>query len=189
MFTVATSELSRAESLAFAESVSLDHGTPVVNDSTVLGDMRPLGSIADFATVFGLVLAIGEPGLAQARIVSAQYGSEGKQYSVTSHPTTTNAMTMAGFFFGEGQDVTVHGQPGLAFEIDGADPLLAFGSGSGTVVAWVEGGRLVIVTGPDGPLATTALAESVRPATDAEWADVARVAADTVDPTSEVSAP
>ena len=189
MYTVATFELSRADSLAFAESVSLDHGTPVVNDSTVLGDMRPLGSIADFATVFGMVVAIGEPGFPQAGIVSAQYGSGDHQYSVTSHPTTTSAMTMVSFFLGAGQTVTVHGQPGLAFEIDAVDPLLAFGSGSGTVIAWVEGGRLVIVTGPDGVVATSALAKSVRTATDAEWADVARAAATTVDPTSQVIAP
>lgn len=189
MYSVATSELSQAESLAFAEAVSLDHGTPVVNDSTVLGDMRPLGSIADFAAVLGLVVVVGEPGVAQAGIVSAQYATEGKTYSVTSHPADTSALTMVSFFFGAGEETTVHGQPALAFDIDPADPLLAFGSGSGTVVAWIEGGRLVIVTGPDGPVATTALAESVRPATDAEWVEVARVAANTVDPTSEVVAP
>ena len=186
MFSVATSELSRAESLAFAEAVSLDHGTPVLNDSSVLGDMRPLGTIADFASVVGLSMVSGEPGLAQADIVFAQYGSGGKRYSVSSRPSFTSDLTMVSFFFGGGEEATVHGHPALAFEINPDDPLLAFGSGSGSVIAWVEGGQLVMVTGPDGGVATSALAESVRSATDAEWADVTRVAANTVDPTSEI---
>ncbi|MBI4882489.1 MAG: hypothetical protein HY826_00375 [Actinobacteria bacterium] len=48
-------------------------------------------------------------------------------------------------------------------------------------MAWVEGGRLIVVTGPDDVAATLALAESVRPATTDEWAEVTALAQRQID--------
>ncbi|MGB8859145.1 MAG: hypothetical protein WCC60_07815 [Ilumatobacteraceae bacterium] len=180
VFSVVTSELTQQETLAFAEAVSVDGTTARVSDSTVLSGLRPVGSIADFTATFGVIVTASDPATPREGIVSTQYGPEGGRVAVTSLPATDHAYAMLRFFLGDAADATVHGLPAVAFAMTADDPLLA-SNRPGTIVAWIEGGRLIVVSGSDGPVTTTALAETVRPATDAEWTEVERVAGNTID--------
>ncbi|MCE9622264.1 MAG: hypothetical protein K8R99_07975 [Actinomycetia bacterium] len=184
MFSVVSSGLSLAESLAFAEAVGVDGGVPIVRDDTVIGSMLPVGDVADYSvatgTVFAAISAFGEmPGT-----VSVHYGDflTGAAYSIASRAAVSEStLAMVRFVLGADEERRVHGQPAIAVD----QPANMFGGAAAdmrSIVAWVEGGRLIIVCGPDDVEATLALAETVREATDNEWAEVVEVAQNSVDP-------
>ncbi|MDP2291643.1 MAG: hypothetical protein Q8M22_10670 [Actinomycetota bacterium] len=177
MFSVATSDLSRAETLAFAEAVSVDGETAVIADSTVLGEMLPLGDVDDYFGALQLVLQLSAFGQLGGDAVSLRYDDDELNFTVGSVPAGEHSLEMLQFVFGEGagaaSTIRVHGLPAIAATTDEQ----FMGDGSVTFVAWVEGGRLVMVSGPDDPDALVALAETVRPATDEEWAEVVVLAA------------
>ena len=179
MFSVISSELSVDETLAFAESAILDADVPVITDAAVLHEMKPIGSIANFGAVYALVTTVINPVQAQAGVVTTQYGPEGARFTVSSQTAADEDLGVLDFFLGRGANASVRGRPALTFEVDASESLLAFGAEVGSLVAWVEGGRLVMVTGklPVDELIT--LAETVRPATHDEWTEVMRVAANT----------
>jgi hypothetical protein len=179
IYSVVTSELSQAEALAFADTAAVDGDTASMRDAAALGDMRPIGSMTDFVAAWGLVIGASDPTSVLPGVVSAQYGPEGGRMGVTSRGATTKIVPMLRFLLGvSDDDARVHDLPALVLPMDAGDPL----SGPdtlGTIVAWVEGDRLVLVSGPHDVDAITALAESVRPATDEEWTEVQRVAGNT----------
>lgn len=181
VISVVTSELTQEETLAFAEASVFEKGVPVISDAGTLARLMPLGSISRFGSVFAFVLTAANAASAQPTIVTAQYGPEDKRLTLTSHASGDNDLDLLSFFLGGKIDSQVHGQQALTYVADASDSLLAFGIEFGSIVAWVEGGRLIMVTGklPVDELLT--LAESVRPATDVEWAEVVRIAANTAD--------
>ena len=66
----------------------------------------------------------------------------------------------------------------MTAQIETATSVLVTGAFIGSVVAWVEGGRLVMVTGQVPVDELLELAESVRPATVTEWAEVSEAGFD-----------
>lgn len=175
MYSVVTSELTQQETLAFAGAVSAEGDASIVRDSTALARLRPVGSIADFVAALRLVAGAIEPANEQAGVVSAQYGADTDRVSVTSRSATAEILPMLRFLLGATErDTTVHGEPALVFTADDGDPL-AGSDELGTIVAWVEGDRAVMVSGQEDAATTTSLAETVRPATDEEWAEVTRL--------------
>ena len=162
VYSVVTSGMSLAESTAFAEAVGVNDDIPTVANESVLGDMNAIGDIADygvvFSTVFGALSSFG----VQAGVVSVHYGDfleevGGDAYSIASQPMPSNStIAMLRFAFGGEEGKTVHGQPAVL--IDAQQDALSIGGGQVTsAVAWVEGGRLVVVAGPDDIAATLAL--------------------------------
>jgi len=177
--SVVTSELTQDETLAFAEASVFDDSVPVIADAWTVAGLQPVGSISRFGSVFGFVVTAANPVNAQPTIVTAQYGPEDRRLTVTSHATGDNDLKLLSFFLGGEIDSDVHGQPALTYVADPSDSLLAFGIEFGSIVAWVEGGRMIMVTGKMPVDELIELAETVRPATDDEWAEVVSVAANT----------
>lgn len=189
MFDVVTAGMSLAESLAFAESVGIDNGVPVISDGSVMGAMEPLGGISDYSVAIGTGFAAMSPFSEEPGIVSAYYGefdfngagNRAPTYSIATQPVSgSSTLSMLQFVLGGETGQTVHGQPAIVVaEIESGFGLAHVTS---SLVAWVESGRLIVVTGADGAEATMALAETVRPATDNEWAHVVEVAQNSFDP-------
>lgn len=175
VYSVVTSELTQQETLAFAEAVSVDDDVSAVRDSRALAGLRPVGSIADFVAAVRVVAAAIQPTIGQAGVVSVQYGADDTRLAVTSRGATEKILPMLRFLLGgAGEGATIHGEPALVFAADDGDPL-AGSDELGTAIAWVEGDRMVMVNGHDGPEAIRSFAETVRPAADDEWAEVTRV--------------
>lgn len=179
MFSVATSDMSRAETLAFAEAVGVDGDTALVADSSVLGEMMPLGTVAEYFDVLQLAFQSSAFGGFGPGMISVHYGGGNDTYTLSSVAAGDDGLAMMHFVFGDGvgaaSSVTVHDLPAIATTTGDQ----AFADEPVNFVAWVEGGRLVMVTGPDELDDLVALAETVRPASDDEWADVVAVAVQT----------
>ena len=178
IYHVVSSEISQSDTLAFGEAVTFDDGTPVVDDISVLDDMLPLCSLTAFNSAYSLVLLASNPRYALPGYVSALFGTRANRFSVTSQWAPEGGLTPLQFVLGGKVDATVHGEPALTVEIDTSESVLVTGADIGSVVAWVEGGRLVMVTGQVPIDELLELAESVRPATDTEWAEVSNAGFD-----------
>ena len=178
LYEVLSSEVSQSDTLAFAEVVAFDEGTPVVDDIVALGSMLPLCSLTDFNSAYSLVLMASMPRYALPGYVTALYGTRANRFSVTSQWAPEGGLIPLQFVLGGSVDATVHGEPALTVEVDTSESVLVTGADIGSVVAWVEGGRLVMVTGQVPVDELLALAESVRPATDTEWAEVSEAGFD-----------
>lgn len=189
-FSVRAHDLDREASLRFAEAVAIRDGVPTITDDRALADMRPVGSIAEYGAALGVLLTPGPSAIPSANLVFVQYEAgeapcaacRGRRsYTLASYPAPHESMLpMLRFLMPQGHERTVRGTTGWVVG-DGVSPDL-LGSGTGTLVAWVEGGRLITVLGPGDELATLALAESIRPATDDEWAEVTIAAVNTPNP-------
>ncbi|MDO8390214.1 MAG: hypothetical protein Q7V57_06975 [Actinomycetota bacterium] len=180
-FSVRTYDLGRDASLRFAETVAIRDGVPTITDDRALADMRPVGSIAEYGAALDAVLTPGESAIPSTNLVFVQYAAAAGRYTLASVPAAHETMLpMLHFLMPQGHERTVRGTTGWVVG-DGVTPDL-LGSGTGTLLAWVEGGRLILVIGPDDELATLALADSIRPATDDEWDEVATAATNTPNP-------
>lgn len=174
VYTVVTSEISQADTLAFAEVVSVDNDVPVIADVSVLRGLQPLCSVADFNTAYGIVLTASNPEYSQPQIVAAQYGEDSDRFTLTSQKAPSSGLLPLQFVLGGKIDATVHGQTALTLVTDDSEALQAFGVKLGSVVAWVEGGRLIMVTGRLSVDELLQLAETVRPATADEWNEISQ---------------
>lgn len=175
MFSVVTSGMPLTESLEFANAVSVENGTPTVTRGA-LGDMQPIGDVADYTTVLTTLFATTDFG-SQPGVVLVQYGEVtiddegdvGLLYALATQPVVSDrTLGMLHFLFGETASAVVHGQPAVV--VDQTDEI-----SEAAFVIWVEGGRIIVVIGPSDATSILELAESVRPATDDEWAEVEAV--------------
>lgn len=180
-FSVRTHDLGSAASLRFAEAVAIRAGVPTITDDRALADLQPVGSIAEYGAALDVVLTPGESAIPSTNLVFVQYAGEASRYTLASVPAAHETMLpMLHFLMPQGHEREVRGTTGWVVG-DGLTPDL-LGSGTGTLVAWVEGGRLILVIGPDDELSTLALANSIRPASDDEWDEVTVAAARTPNP-------
>lgn len=181
-YIVITQHLSRDESLRFAEAVTIDDGAPAITDDRALGELRPVANLTEVGRASSVLYAATQAGTFSWRdVVYAQYDHPDGQATVASTPIDRDDVaTLLRYYLPEGTAATVHGQPASVSKVPGASQHL---------VAWVEGGRLIVVSGPGDAQATVALAESVRTATADEWAEVEDVAARTPNPMSSVYDP
>lgn len=186
MFTLNAYNLDREAALRLAEVVAVRDGVPAITDDRALAGMRPVGSMVEFGATLDVVLTPGDVAVPTANLVFVRYSSAGDgggggDHTLASIPAAHETMLpMLHFLFPQGRERRVRGTTALVVG-DGAAPDL-LGSGAGTLVAWVEGGRLIVVIGPGDELATLALTDSIRPATDDEWDEVVAAAARTPNP-------
>ena len=187
LFVLTTYDLDREDGLRLAEVVAVRDGVPAITDDRALRGMSPVGSLAEYRAAYDAVLNAGDFGALTENLVFVQYDDGGDTYTLASIPAPHETMLpILHFMFPSGNERTVRGTTALVMGHDGA----AFpGVITGALVAWVEGGRLIVVTGPGDEEATLALAESVRTATDDEWADIADVADRTSNPLARAIAP
>jgi len=195
MFSVVSSGMSLTDSLTFAEAVGVDDGVPTLSNASVIGAMLPIGDMADYDVAVSTMIAATSPLFAQPGVVSVHYGDfsmdgelneDSVGYSIATRPLVGDpTLGMLRFTLGGEEGHSVHGLPAIV--VDKVGDRLGFAGGQGSsLVAWVEGGRLIIVTGPDDVDATLALAESVRPATQDEWVEVVAVVQDPFAPDDPV---
>ncbi len=170
VFTAAASHVTVDEAIAVAEQLRMIDGRPVLLDRRLLPELDPLGPFGDYVTIATLTSLAQDTGRPIDDINGLYYGFGGA--SVVSMPGNESAIDMVRFVLDvDVREGTVHGRRAVGWS-KGAGP---FGGIDRTTVLWWEGGRVVLVAG-DGDLdATFALAERVRPATDAEWSTVADV--------------
>ena len=116
----------------------------------------------------------GVPTISNVSVIGAMLPI-GDMADIATRPVASDTtLGMLRFTVGGEEGHSVHGLPAMV--VDAEEDGFAFaGSQGNSLVAWVEGGRLVVVTGPDDFKATLALAETVRPATDDEWEEVVAV--------------
>ena len=159
-WTVTTNRFKEAEALDFANHVAIIDERPALANRYDLGDMKPVGSIAAFDCVHMLTsLFDGTRVLGPVMPTVVRWQSPLYKTALGSIAAPSDVLPLVEFVLGDGRPATVHGQPALIIDSNQLGP----------VIAWLEDGRLIIVQGdrPDAEL--TALAESVRPATDGEW--------------------
>ncbi|MBI4934270.1 MAG: hypothetical protein HY828_10355 [Actinobacteria bacterium] len=166
-FTAAGSQMTIDEAVAIAEQLRIVDGRPVVVDDSVLDGMVGLGPFGDYVALATLVQYAQNNGRGVDGLVGLYYGFDG--HSVVSVPGNATTLDLVGFVMQpDAEERTVHGLPAIGFT-KGAGP---FGGFDSSTVLWWEGGRVILVAGDGDLSATFELAESVRPATDEEWAEV-----------------
>ena len=155
--------LSKEEALAFAAAVGVQQGQAAIRRSYDLTTLQPLGTVSAFHSAFALEDALTGGHFATAvEATVVQYTADtGEAVQVASVPAPPDALALVEFVFGSGAAATVHGLPAVVLT----------SRDLGNMVIWLEGGRLIAATGGRIPETEMfALAESVRPVTDDEWA-------------------
>lgn len=166
-FTAAGSQMTIDEAVTIAEQLRIVDGRPVVVDDSVLDGMEGLGAFGDYVALATLVQYAQNNGRGVDGLIGLYYGFDG--HSVVSVQGNESTLDLVGFVMDpDAEERTVHGQRAVGFT-KGAGP---FGGFDTSTVLWWEGGRVVLVAGDGDLSATFDLAESVRPATDEEWAEV-----------------
>lgn len=152
------------DAVAIAEEIHVEGDQVVIEHRTTLDGMKPLGSFGDYIDLFILDEFANDFDQKVSNYTGLYYGFSG--HSVGSMPGRAQALDLVRHTIAPGATAgEVHGLPALGYT-HGSGP---FGDQDRSAVIWWEGGRLILVQG-DGDLdATYALAETVRPATEAEW--------------------
>lgn len=164
-WVVTTNMLNEEQSLDFANHVGVVDGDPALAYRYQLAGMQPVGSVAALDCVKLLTdLFRGDRGRGAAQPTLLTWGTLEDSVSLGSVAAPADALPLVEFVLGAGRVITIHGV---------AATVIVSRVLSGPVVAWVEDGRLVMVAGHAPEEELIALAESVRPATDAEWGEIA----------------
>jgi hypothetical protein len=152
-WTVETHELTTDATSTFAAAVGVHDGHAALRSGYSLQGLQPVAGIAGMVIAQRLLdgLVQGAPSPA-ATVV--RYRSVTTPTSVATTRSPDDAAAAVQFLLG-GIEASVHDRPATA----------ATTATLGTVVAWVEGGRLVVATGPLTPADQVAAADGVRTAT------------------------
>ena len=174
-FVLETHNLDTPAALRLAEVIAIRDGVPTITDDRALDGMRPVGGLDDFFAVLLAVLTPTSTDFPARNLVFVHYTDASGTTTLSSIPAPRDTLLpMLRLVLPLGSELTVRGTSGWVVD---ANPLPdQQGDGTRTLIAWVEGGRLLVVLGPGDEAATLELAESIRPATDEEWADVAEAA-------------
>ncbi|HAP76874.1 MAG TPA: hypothetical protein DCR14_12410 [Acidimicrobiaceae bacterium] len=164
IYSVGAVGLSDDEVLAFAEAVRIDGDVTIVTDRRVVEGMEPIGSFSDYRAVLDLLFAVADVPWGPGPTVC--YDAP-ERWCLASDIASDDALALVQFVAGINASAKVHGEPALV----GVNTTDQF-SDELTVVAWLEGGRLVMLAGTGSEADGLALAESVREATDDEWREV-----------------
>ncbi|MBK9969645.1 MAG: hypothetical protein IPP16_02515 [Acidimicrobiaceae bacterium] len=160
---VESNRLDGPAALEFANAVGVVEGVPAIERSYSLGTLLPLGDVETLTRVQVLASHLGgEPVLSRFTPTVLTYEGDTAPVLAASIVADSDALAMAEFYFGRGSNIIVHGLPALLIETRRL----------GTLIVWQEGDRLVAVAGAEPTARMISLAESVHPATRAEWAQV-----------------
>jgi len=171
LVSLSSEGLTQAELTASALELQLDEevdGTvawPVFGPSLAPFDLQPVVSFVNPSSGFGIGGPFGLLATATMSSTEVAYESAGQaqQISVVNSvaPAGLDVLALARFAVTDAVDTTVHGFPAVSGRLE------AFIGGA--LVAWLEGGRTVIVFSADPDIDIVALAESVEALDDAEW--------------------
>mgnify|MGYP001223843050 CR=1 FL=1 len=162
-YWVSANGLTREEVLRFANSVRVVDGVTEVADVESLQGLQALASTQDYEAA---VLSFSTVARQLMPVSTVCYDGAGT-WCIVSTPASPEVLKAAAFLMPESTHIVVHGEDALAFGDPAALPAPT------TIVAWVEGGRLIALGGSGTIEEARIVAESVRPATDDEWAAVA----------------
>lgn len=159
-WTATTNKFDEAEAIEFANHVAIIDERPALAHRYDLGALQPVGSVAAFDCVVMLTSLFGGDRLfGPVMPTLVTWGTPADTTALGSIAAPADALPLVEFVLGDGTDTTVHGQPAVVI----VSPTL------GRVIAWLEDGRLIMVSGQRPTEELIALAESVRAATDGEW--------------------
>lgn len=162
-WTAEASRLTDDEVLQFADHTAVVDDQPALRESYDMLGLQPVGGIAGFRTVKAVERVLGDRPAEHAPAPTVvRYRDGFDVLTLLSIAAPPDTLPFVPFVFGGGDATTVHGLPAVAIRT----------GGSGGLVAWMEGGRLVVVAGSGDAARLTALAESARTATDDEWDDL-----------------
>jgi hypothetical protein len=168
-YGVAASRFDRADVLELAEGFTVDDGVAVIASDAV-ADLRLLGEVRTLFLSFQLTIGMSADETSP-EITTLLYGDPsdgGVQLSVVPTPED-DPLPMFSFLYSSTTPATVHGQAavvatgGVEFPEDVS------------LVAWVEGGQLIVLSGTFAPGELVRAAQSVRAASAEEWAEIERL--------------
>lgn len=162
-WTAEANRFTDDELLEFAEHVAVVDLQPARRDSYDMRGLQAIGGVAGFRTVKAVerVLAGRRAEYALAPTV-ARYRDGDSMLELLSIPAPPDTLPFVAFVFGGGDDTTVHDLPAVSIRA----------GGTRGIVAWMEGGRLLVLAGAGDSDRLSAIAESTRTATDDEWDDL-----------------
>jgi len=152
-WTVETHELTPAATRTFAAAVGVHGGQAALRSGYSLGSLRPVGGIASMVIAQRFLDGLTQ-GAASPAATVVRYRSVSTPASVATTRAPADAALAVRFLLG-GADVLVRDEAAV----------VATTATLGTVVVWVEGGRMVVVTGPLPADAQLTVAAAVRAAT------------------------
>jgi hypothetical protein len=153
--------LTEDELLEFASAAGVQNLQPALRERHDLPGLEPVGGIEALRSVQAIERVLGNERVEYAPAPTVvRYAGPSRSTTLLSIPAPPDTLPLVPFVLGEGYDVAVHGQPGV----------VVTSREHGTVVAWMEGGRLFVVASELDRPDAVALAESTRPATEQEWA-------------------
>lgn len=183
VFDVGSSGLTLEEVTSVAGAIGVEGGRPVLRGGhdalfELLG-LRPVGTTDELDAAVALLS--GDPLFSTAATTSVRYVDDGGHpvgIASVADPGDGPLLAMLRLLLGPSGTATVHGRDAIA-----TDVRLQFRSdgSTDTLVAWHEGGRLIVVTGSTDLSTLVALADGAHEATEEQWAPVAAQAVDDAD--------
>ena len=178
-WTASGGSVDDARLLEFAEAVGIVDDQPALRGSYDLEGMEPLGGIEGFRTVLTVQRTLDQAApVVSVRPTVVRYRDGGEPLSLISLPAPPDTLAFVPFVLNAGglvEEVTIRSNPGVALSAVGGDNL----------ISWLEGGRLVVVAGPQPLDELLAWALGTRAATDQEWLDVGDRLTQTVEVVAE----
>lgn len=153
-YTVETQELTSEETRAFGTAVGEHAGHAALRRAYTLGDLQPVAGVGALIVAQQLLDGLAR-GATAGNATIVRYRGFVTPTSVSTVEAPADAVSAVGFLLG-GSPASVNDHPGVT----AASPTL------GTVVAWVQGGRLVVVTDAVPQDDLLRVAAAVQPATD-----------------------
>lgn len=152
--------------LTYARGLRVVDGIAVLAENTVTTSIPLLATSSTGSGYWGFIYGNGNDS-SNVSYTDTSGNGNGAVNINTSRPPAADPFPVIRFLLDEPRDATVHGQPAVVGTQDAT-----FGGVEDTLVAWIEGGRYVVVSAPLGHDELLELAESVRPANDNEWSDL-----------------
>lgn len=181
LFDVSSNGLSLDEVTSVAGAIGMEGGQPVLGGGhDALFDPRGLrlaGTYEELSTAVNLVLGGVRPPTARATTAITYADGAGGTVRIASVAEAESGSTMAllQLLLGPSATATVHGRDAIATS---TQVLFSSDSTPDNLVAWHQGGRLIVVTGSADLDSLVAFAEGTHEATEEQWAPVAEQAVD-----------
>lgn len=176
IFDVGSSGLTLDEVTSVAGAIGVTNGRPTLGGGhdalfDLLG-LRPLGTYEELSAAVSLVLGGTRPPTSIATTAIGFTDGQGGVARIASVADTGDGplMGMVRALLGPAGTATVHHRDALATSVQA---VFSSDSTPDNLVAWHEGGRLIVVTGSASLAAIVAIADGAHEATEDQWAPIA----------------
>lgn len=171
VYDVTTNGLTRAEALAFAGSIDVNRGEPILRDQTVALGMERVGTYGDYLQTLEVLQFdfYTRQSTATTSVVLAASITGVVTISSLAGRDDDPFVRMMQLILGSTTDTAVHRQPAISANVSDLDTSPRITS----LVAWHERGRFIVVAGSGDTKETMTMAESTSELTEAEWVSVA----------------